>query len=48
MDKYRKSDFIVVYSKEKDKIKYIVLKRKLHWKGWEFPKEGMEDKETRS
>ena len=45
MDEYRKSVFIVVYSKEDNKIKYLVLQRKLHWKGWEFPKEGIEKSE---
>jgi bis(5'-nucleosidyl)-tetraphosphatase len=45
MDEYRKSVFIVVYTKENNKIKYLVLKRKLHWKGWEFPKEGIEKNE---
>jgi bis(5'-nucleosidyl)-tetraphosphatase len=46
MDKYRRSVFIVVYSKEGNKINYLVLKRKLHWKGWEFPKEGIEANES--
>jgi len=40
--KYRKGIFIVTYRKEDDKIKYLLLKRKLHWKGWEFPKGGIE------
>ena len=40
--KYRKGTFIVTYKKEKNKIKYLLLKRKLHWKGWEFPKGGIE------
>ena len=43
--KYRKAVFIVVYRKEKDKILYLILKRKLHWKGWEFPKGGTEKRE---
>src|SRR3989344_6858035 len=38
--KYRKSVFVVAYSKTGDKIRYLLLKRKLHWKGWEFPKGG--------
>ena len=45
MEQYRKSVFIVVYMQENNKIKYLVLKRKLHWKGWEFPKEGIEKNE---
>lgn len=39
--KYRKAIFIVIYAREKNKIYYLVLKRKLHWKGWEFPKGGI-------
>jgi len=45
-EKYRKAVFMVVYSKEKDKISYLILKRKLHWRGWEFPKGGMERRES--
>ena len=40
--KYRKAVFIVVYSKGKNKIEYLILKRKLHWIGWEFLKGGLE------
>ncbi len=36
---------MLVYSKVKDKIYYLILKRKLHWKGWEFPKGGIRKKE---
>jgi len=39
--KYRKAVFIVTYAKPKNKISYLILKRKLHWKGWEFPKGGI-------
>tara|TARA_Y100000310_G_C20480028_1_gene714230 strand:- start:286 stop:714 length:429 start_codon:yes stop_codon:yes gene_type:complete len=39
---YRKGVFIVTYKKENDNLKYLLLKRKLHWKGWEFPKGGFE------
>ena len=42
---YRKAFFCVTYRKEKDKILYLLQKRKLHWKGWEFPKGGIEGKE---
>ena len=45
-DKYRKAVFIVAYSKINNKIEYLLLKRKLHWKGWEFPKGGAEEKEN--
>ena len=27
-------------------IEYLLLKRKLHWRGWEFPKGGVEISET--
>ncbi len=40
-NKYRNSVFIVVYRKTEKGIKYLVLKRKLHWSGWEFPKGGI-------
>lgn len=42
---YRKALFLLVYSKTKKGIEYLILKRKLHWKGWEFPKGGVEDGE---
>ncbi len=35
--KFRKGVFCVVYSGRK----YLLLHRKLHWKGWEFPKGGL-------
>ncbi len=38
--RFRKAVFIVTYRKEKNKIFFLLLKRKLHWKGWEFPKGG--------
>ena len=43
--RYRRGVFIVVYIKKKNKIYYLLLKRKLHWKGWEFPKGGIEKNE---
>jgi 8-oxo-dGTP pyrophosphatase MutT (NUDIX family) len=45
--KYRKAIFIVIYAREKNKIYYLILKRKLHWKGWEFPKGGVKFLETK-
>ncbi len=46
--KYRKSVFGVTYFKDPDgKIKYVILKRKKHWKGWEFPKGKIEKYETK-
>jgi 8-oxo-dGTP pyrophosphatase MutT (NUDIX family) len=38
--KYRKGIFIVTYSITEKRIEYLILKRKLHWNGWEFPKGG--------
>lgn len=43
--KYRKAVFILAFRKEKP-TKYLLLKRKLHWKGWEFPKGGIKNKEN--
>lgn len=45
---YRKAVFAVVYAIENNKIYYLILKRKLHWKGWEFTKGGVEKNETYS
>lgn len=42
MLKFRKAVFIVVYHIDKNKIFYVILKRKKHWKGFEFPKGGVE------
>ncbi|MEK6935737.1 MAG: NUDIX domain-containing protein [Nanoarchaeota archaeon] len=45
--KYRKAVFIVTYyHSNKNKILYLILKRKLHWKGWEFPKGGINNSEN--
>ncbi|MFB6246249.1 MAG: NFACT RNA binding domain-containing protein [Candidatus Pacearchaeota archaeon] len=44
---YRKSVFFVVYKKNKQgNFNYLVLKRSLHWTGWEFPKGGVEQNES--
>ena len=43
----RKGVFIVVYQFVKGKPLYLVLRRKLHWVGWEFPKGGVERFETK-
>jgi len=46
--KWRHAIFAVVYSvNEKNKVEYLVLKRKKHWIGWEFPKGKIEFLETR-
>lgn len=47
LEKYRKAVFIVVYSKTNEGIRYLLLKRKLHWRGWEFPKGGVEANEAK-
>jgi len=45
-EKYRKGIFIVTYAIINEKPEYLILKRKLHWKGWEFPKGGLKRFET--
>lgn len=44
---YRKGVFILVYCIDKNKVNYLLLQRKLHWKGWEFPKGGVRLLETK-
>lgn len=48
---YRRAVFIVVYRKTRNLfgkkiIKYLLLQRKKHWNGWEFPKGGVEPNES--
>lgn len=45
--RYRKAIFIVTYARTKKVIEYLILKRKLHWKGWEFPKGAIKFFETK-
>lgn len=46
--KYRKALFVVTYAKTgKNKIEYLILKRKLHWRGWEFPKGAIKSSEAK-
>lgn len=45
--RFRPAVFVVVYKNNENKIEYLLLKRKLHWKGWEFPKGGIEFFETK-
>lgn len=47
MVNFRKAVFIITYAKTKKEIEYLILKRKLHWKGWEFPKGGIKFLETK-
>ena len=44
--KLRPAIFAVVYSEGK-KLEYLILKRKKHWVGWEFPKGKIEFLETK-
>jgi len=45
--KYRQIVFIVAYAEVKNKTKYLVLKRRFHWSGWEFPKGGIDFPESK-
>ena len=47
ISKYRQAVFVVTYSKTNEGIKYLILKRKFHWRGWEFPKGGIQDNESK-
>ena len=47
MAKYRKAVFVLGYARTGKGIEYILLKRKLHWKGWEFSKGGIEKGESK-
>lgn len=44
---YREAVFVVVYRIENEKPIYLLLKRHKHWKGWEFPKGGIEKNENK-
>lgn len=45
--KYKKAIFILTYARTKKRIEYLILKRKLHWRGWEFPKGAIKFFETK-
>ncbi len=45
--RYRKGVFIVIYTLQNKNPEYLILKRNLHWKGWEFPKGGIEKEEPK-
>ena len=47
MKKYRKAVFVLAYAKKEKGVTYLLLKRKLHWKGWEFSKGKIEPGETK-
>ena len=40
--KFRKAVFVVTYYLKGSKPIYLILKRKRHWKGWEFVKGGVD------
>ena len=48
MTKFRKGIFMVAYTLESGKPEYIIQQRKLHWKGWEFPKAGIDKGESQN
>jgi len=45
--KWRKAVFVLPYAKTGAGIEYLLLKRKLHWHGWEFAKGKIEKGETK-
>lgn len=47
MKKYRHAIFILPYTKTGKGTEYLLLKRKWHWKGWEFTKGGIKKKESK-
>jgi 8-oxo-dGTP pyrophosphatase MutT (NUDIX family) len=47
LQKFRPGVFVVVYCKNSlNEVEYLLLKRKLHWVGWEFVKGKIESGET--
>ena len=42
----RKGICAIVFRKRKARTEFLLLHRILHWKGWEFPKGGIDGKET--
>ncbi len=47
MKGYREAVFVLAYSKTGKGIQYLLFKRKLHWRGWEFPKGGIKESESK-
>jgi len=45
--KLRKAVFAVAYAISENGVEYILLRRKKHWKGWEFPKGKIEKFESK-
>ncbi len=48
LGRYRPAIFILTYALTKKGIEYLILKRKLHWTGWEFPKGGIDGNDGKS
>lgn len=46
MSRTRKVAIGVVFRRFPEGIKFLALRRKNNWKGWEFPKGGVESRET--
>ena len=44
--KIRKGIAAIIFYKERGKKKYLLMKRKLYWVGWEWLKGGIKDKES--
>ena len=42
----RKGVAAIIFCKERGKKKYLLMKRKLYWVGWEWLKGGIKDKES--
>jgi len=45
--KYRQIVFMVTYAEVGNEVKYLILKRRYHWRGWEFPKGGINQSESK-
>lgn len=44
--KIRKGVAVVIFARINNKKKYLILKRKLHWNGWELLKGGLKNREN--
>ena len=47
-EKFRRAVFAVTYAKTDKGIMYLLLKRKFHWRGWEFIKGGIDRGESKN
>ncbi len=46
MKKLRRGVLGVIYRIKNDRHEFLLLRRMLHWKGWEFPKGGVKEGES--